>query len=116
MNTEALDIYPFEEASQQVIFKHLTQSLRCVVCQNQTLAESYAPVAVQLRDDIYRRVQLKQSEEDILALVVQEYGAFVAYKPPFVPLTWGLWLGPFLMLALGIGMVYKYTIKKRHST
>jgi cytochrome c-type biogenesis protein CcmH len=85
------------------------------VCQNQTLAESYAPVAVQLRNDIYKRVQLNQSEQDILASVIQDHGAFVAYKPPFEPLTWGLWLGPFLMLALGVGMVYRYTVKKRHS-
>lgn len=111
--TEAIDIYPFQDSAQQLIFNHLTHSLRCLVCQNQTLAESYAPVAVQLRNDIYRRIQLNQTEQDILALVIQEHGTFVVYKPPFVPLTWGLWLGPFFMLVLGLGMVYRYTLKRR---
>lgn len=107
ITTHTLDTYPFDDSIQERRFHHLTKSLRCMVCQNQTLSESYAPLAVALRNDIYKRVQLEQSDTDIVNWVIQEQGAFVAYNPPFEPLTWGLWFGPFLMLACGLWIVFR---------
>ncbi len=111
MNNNTTDTYPFETNTEALIFKNLTQSIRCVVCQNQTLAESYAPKAIEMRDAIYIRVKQHESEESILASVIQEYGPVVSYKPPLNFLTGSLWFGPLTMLMIGLLLVYRY-IKK----
>jgi cytochrome c-type biogenesis protein CcmH len=109
MNSNSADTYPFDSNTEARVFKNLTQSLRCVVCQNQTLAESYAPKAIELRNIIYSRVQQNESEDSILASVIQEYGPFVAYKPPLNLLTGTLWFGPALMLIASLWVVYRRT-------
>lgn len=107
-----MDIYPFDNPADADRFYALTQSLRCTVCQNQTLSESYMPLAVALRQDIYQRMQAKQKEADIVAWVVQEHGHFVSYMPPVIPLTWGLWFGPFLMLVCGLWVAFRQSKKQ----
>ncbi len=103
------DTYPFETNTEAIIFKNLTQSIRCIVCQNQTLAESYAPKAIEMRNSIYTRVQQHESEDSILSSVIQEYGPFVSYKPPLNLLTGTLWFGPVLMLMISLCLVYRRT-------
>ena len=82
----------------------LEQELRCLVCQNQTLADSNAPLAVDLRNQIREQLKAGRSERDVLDFMVARYGDFVLYRPPFKASTVALWAGPFLLLALGAGL------------
>ena len=79
----------------------LSASLRCLVCQNQSLADSTAPLAADLRRLIRAQLAEGRSEDQVKAFLEQRYGAFVRYDPPFAPVTWLLWLGPFALLAAG---------------
>ncbi len=90
----------------------LSEELRCLVCQNESLAGSHAELAEDLRQEI--RVQMKAGKDDkeVIEYLTTRYGDFVLYRPPFKPLTLLLWLGPFLFLALGGGIWY-VTLRKR---
>src|SRR3546814_4780005 len=72
--------------------------LRCLVCQNETIAASHADLAVDLREQIRHRLAQGQSREQVVGFMVRRYGDFVLYRPPFKPVTWLLWLGPFVLL------------------
>ena len=91
----------------------LAHELRCLVCQNQTLAESNAPLAVDLRNQIREQLQEGASEQDVLDFMVARYGDFVLYRPPFKATTLALWLGPFLLLALGIAVLVRRLLRRR---
>ena len=82
--------------------KTLENELRCLVCQNQTLAESNAPLAEDLRKEVRSLAVAGKSDDDIRAYLVARYGDFVLYNPPVKPTTYALWLGPFLLLAGGV--------------
>ncbi len=80
----------------------LAAQLRCVVCQNQTIAESNAPLAADMRREIRAQLQAGRSDEEVLAFFEQRYGSFVRYTPPLRPSTWLLWGLPFLALLAGM--------------
>ncbi|MCD6038777.1 MAG: ccmH [Gammaproteobacteria bacterium] len=107
----AEDDYPFTEPSQQAQFQNLTTQLRCLVCQNENLAESNAKLAVDLRHQIYKKILEGQSNPDIIHYLVTRYGDYILYRPPFNKFTLGLWVGPFLFLFLGIAYLIYYLIK-----
>jgi len=92
----------------------LSEELRCLVCQNESLAGSHAELAEDLREEI--RVQMKAGKDDkeVINYLTTRYGDFVLYRPPFKPLTLLLWFGPALFLALGAGVWY-FTLKKRRT-
>ena len=90
----------------------LAASLRCMVCQNQTLAESNAPLAADMRRQIREQLRQGRSEQQIKDFFEQRYGAFVRYDPPFMPSTWLLWLGPFVLLAAGFAALWR--VVSRH--
>lgn len=77
----------------------LSGQLRCLVCQNQTLADSNAELAVDLRRQIREQLRAGASEDAVKAYLVRRYGDFVLYRPPVKPLTWPLWFGPWVLLA-----------------
>ena len=79
----------------------LANELRCLVCQNQTLADSHAPLAVDLRNQIREQLSRGASERDVVDFMVGRYGDFVLYRPPLKATTLLLWFGPFLLLAIG---------------
>jgi len=79
----------------------LAEELRCLVCQNQTLADSQAPLAVDLRNEIRAQLAKGASEREVREFMVARYGDFVLYRPPFKASTVALWAGPFVLLALG---------------
>jgi cytochrome c-type biogenesis protein CcmH len=85
--------------------KDLGEELRCLVCQNQTIADSAAPLALDLRNQIRTQIAQGRSDDEIRAYMVDRYGDFVLYKPPFKPVTALLWVGPFALLAVGIGVL-----------
>jgi cytochrome c-type biogenesis protein CcmH len=91
----------------------LAHELRCLVCQNQTLAESNAPLAVDLRNQIREQLQAGASEQDVLDFMVARYGDFVLYRPPFKATTLLLWVGPFLLLALGVVVLVRRLRRRR---
>jgi len=91
----------------------LAHELRCLVCQNQTLAESNAPLAVDLRNQIREQLKAGASEQDVIDFMVARYGDFVLYRPPFKATTIALWLGPFLLLALGIAVLVRRLLRRR---
>ncbi len=82
-----------------------TAELRCVVCQNESLADSTAPLAMDLKREIRRRLEAGQSEAEVQAYLVARYGDFVRYRPPWRPATWLLWAGPLLFALAGVVVV-----------
>ena len=85
----------------------LSSELRCLVCQNQTLADSNAPLAVDLRSQVREQLQAGASEREVRDWMVARYGDFVLYRPPFNAATALLWAGPFLLLIAGIALVLR---------
>lgn len=79
----------------------LSSELRCLVCQNESLADSHAPLALDLKREIRARMEAGDSDEQLRQFLVERYGDFVSYRPPFSPRTLLLWLGPLLMLGGG---------------
>ncbi len=111
----AKELYPFSSQVKAQRFKKLTWQLRCLVCQNQNLAESDAALAAQLRQDIYQKVLNGQSNKQIINYLVTRYGDFVLYKPPVQRNTLLLWFGPLLLFIFGF-MILFYIIKKQRRT
>jgi len=91
----------------------LATELRCLVCQNQTLADSNAPLAVDLRNQIREKMQQGASERDIIDFMVARYGDFVLYRPPLKATTVLLWAGPLLLLIAGIAILYRRLARRR---
>lgn len=79
----------------------MAEELRCLVCQNETVAGSTAPLALDLRAQIRQQLAAGRSEAEVMAYMTARYGDFVRYRPPVDPRTWLLWWGPFALLALG---------------
>jgi len=87
---------------------NLAHELRCLVCQNQTLAESNAPLAVDLRNQIREQLAAGKSESQVVDFMVERYGDFVLYRPPFKATTILLWAGPFLFLIAGFYFMLRF--------
>lgn len=100
---------PGQEARAQVLHR----SLRCVVCQNESIAESNAVLAADLRNVVRERIAAGDTDEEVTAFMVERYGDFVLLRPPFEASTWLLWLGPFLVLVAGGGAVLAYLLRRR---
>ena len=90
----------------------LIEEVRCLVCQNQSLADSNAPLAQDLRNEIFKMIQTNKSNTEIMEFLVKRYGDFVLYRPPLKKNTWLLWFGPFLFLIVGF-FVTVLIIKKQ---
>jgi cytochrome c-type biogenesis protein CcmH len=90
-----------EDPVAEARLKHLAVELRCLVCQNQTLADSNAPLAEDLRREVREMIAKNMSDKEIIDFLVQRYGDFVLYRPPWKTTTTLLWIGPFLLLAGG---------------
>ena len=91
----------------------LAQELRCLVCQNQTIADSNAPLAVDLRNQIREQAAAGRSDRDIIDFMVARYGDFVLYRPPFKATTLLLWLGPFVFLIGGLFFLIRLLRRRR---
>ena len=91
----------------------LASELRCLVCQNQTLADSHAPLAVDLRDQIRDKMRQGASERDIVDYMVSRYGDFVLYRPPFKATTVVLWAGPILLMVAGLIALFFRLARRR---
>ena len=103
----------FDEPAKQQRFQGLVDEIRCLVCQNQSLADSNADLARDLRLQIHRMVEEGMSNEEILDFLVTRYGDFVLYRPPLKATTLLLWFGPFLLLLGGLAAVYLIVKSRR---
>jgi cytochrome c-type biogenesis protein CcmH len=104
--------YPLATAKQDVQFSHLLKELRCLVCQNQDLADSNAGLAKDLREQVYGMVKEGKSDSEIISYLTVRYGDFILFKPPVKSLTALLWFGPSLFLFLGL-LIFWHTCLKR---
>ncbi len=92
----------------------LSEELRCLVCQNQTIADSNAPLAVDLRNQVREKLAAGQSEREIIDYMVARYGDFVLYRPPVKNTTLFLWFGPPVLLLLGLWLFVR-TVRRRRA-
>lgn len=92
----------------------LAADLRCLVCQNESLAGSHAELAEDLRREIREQMRAGKSDQEVIAYLTDRYGDFVLYRPPFKPVTYLLWIGPLLFLAIGGGAWY-LTLRRRRA-
>jgi len=91
----------------------LAENLRCLVCQNQTLAESHADLAIDLKNEIREKMKAGATDKDVIAYLVARYGDFVLYRPPVNPMTMLLWFGPLLIMVLGLTVLFRHLAKRR---
>jgi cytochrome c-type biogenesis protein CcmH len=107
--------YDFATAEQEALFIKLSEELRCLVCQNQSISDSNADLAKDLRDEIYGMLQQGKSEAEIVDFMVVRYGDFVLYRPPMKPVTWLLWFGPAVALLVGFVVVIRIVKKLKRA-
>ncbi|HEY4127276.1 MAG TPA: cytochrome c-type biogenesis protein [Gammaproteobacteria bacterium] len=111
----AIDSQPsFPDPTLQARYETLTHELRCLVCQDETVADSNADLAADFRRQIHDMVAAGKTDAEIKAYMVGRYGNFVLYKPPVQPNTALLWAGPFLLLLIAIGIVF-LVVRRRAS-
>lgn len=92
---------------------NLSHELRCLQCQNQTLADSPSSIAADLRREIREQIKAGKSDKEIVAFLTQRYGDFILYKPRVTPLTYLLWFGPFVLLVGGLILLFRYVKQRR---
>jgi cytochrome c-type biogenesis protein CcmH len=91
----------------------LSHELRCLQCQNQTLADSPSDLAADLRREIRAQMKDGKSDQEIIAFLTQRYGQFILYRPRVTPLTYLLWFGPFVLLLAGLLVLFRYIKQRR---
>ena len=103
----------FANPEQQVAYESLTSELRCLVCQNQTIADSNAELAADLRRQVYEMLEQGKSKQEIAKFMTDRYGDFVLYNPPFKLKTGLLWIGPVVFLLIGLITVFLIARRKK---
>src|SRR2546421_8725744 len=109
----AKEAKPAEDPQFAQRMRTLTEQLRCLVCQNETLADSHADLAEDLRKEIREQMRAGKSDEEIVAFLTQRYGDFVLYKPPVKATTYLLWFGPFVLLIAGTLVLFRFLRRRR---
>lgn len=109
----AVEVRRFDDPVKAQDYEDLVRDLRCLVCQNQSLADSDADLAKDLRDEVYRIIQSGQNKEQASQFLVERYGDFVLYRPPVKRITLVLWFGPLVMVAMAIWTIYRLGRKRR---
>ena len=108
----AFEPIEFRDAAEEARFRDLSAELRCVMCQNQSLADSNAQIAADLRAQVLELMREGKTDREIKDYLVARYGEFVLYNPPVKPSTWLLWFGPALIL-LGGGVAVAVVVRRR---
>ena len=113
LSLAGLETLNFANPQQETRYKKIIAELRCLVCQNQNLADSNADLAKDLRKKTHVMILAGQSDAQIIDFMVARYGDFVLYRPPFKSSTILLWISPALLLALGLGILWRVTGRPR---
>jgi len=116
VQASSIETYRFDTPEQEELYKKMIAELRCLVCQNQNLADSNAELAVDLRRKTYEMVSAGKSEQEIMTYMVARYGDFVLYRPPMKSITFLLWTGPFIILGVGVFILFRVIKKKSSKT
>ena len=111
----AIDAYEFRDEAERARYRTLVEELRCPKCQNQNIADSNAPIAMDLRREIFRMLEENKSNDEIVEYLVDRYGDFVRYKPPVNAKTLLLWYGPAGLLVLGFGVLAMILMRRRRA-
>jgi cytochrome c-type biogenesis protein CcmH len=99
---DSVDVYgEIENPALQARFEHITQDLRCLVCQNESIADSNVELAADLRRQVREMLIAGKSDDAIFKFMTDRYGEFVRFNPPLTPKTWLIWGAPFIMVAVG---------------
>jgi cytochrome c-type biogenesis protein CcmH len=106
----------FASAQQEARYKRINSELRCLVCQNQNIAGSDAPLAQDLRREVFRMLNEGSTDAQIVGYMVQRYGDFVLYRPPVNRLTIALWAGPFVLMVIGLVFLWRVMGRRRAAT
>jgi len=93
----------------------ISEEMRCLVCQNESLAGSRSDLANDLRREIRTLIKEGKSDDQIRSFMVERYGDFVLYRPPVKPITWLLWIGPFVILLMGVGVLFSYLRRRNEA-
>ncbi|GMQ77238.1 MAG: cytochrome c-type biogenesis protein CcmH [Gammaproteobacteria bacterium] len=109
----ATDRPEFDNAEQLARYKALLSELRCLQCQNQNILDSDAPLAHDLRREVYRLILEGKSDQGVLDFLVARYGDFILYRPPWKSKTVLLWTGPFLLGVVGVGILLMQVRRRR---
>ncbi|MBU0654271.1 MAG: cytochrome c-type biogenesis protein CcmH [Gammaproteobacteria bacterium] len=112
----SIEVHQFNTPAQEALYTDLIAELRCLVCQNQNLADSNSELAQDLRGKTYEMVMAGSSHTEIIDFMVTRYGDFVLYNPPVRQSTLLLWLGPLLFLLLGLGILFAFLRRKSRQT
>jgi cytochrome c-type biogenesis protein CcmH len=108
-----IDDKPSDDPAVEQRLAKLSHELRCLKCQNQTLADSPSTIAADLRREIREQIKAGKSDKEILAFLTQRYGDFILYRPRVTPTTYLLWFGPFLLLIAGLIVLFRYVKQRR---
>ena len=111
----SLAAFDFPDAAMEREFRELTGEIRCLVCQNESLAGSNAELAADLRQEVYRMLIAGKSRDEIIHFMVARYGDFVLYEPPLKPSTYPLWFGPLLLFLVAAFFLYRTLLKKKRA-
>ena len=110
-----LEAIKFETTAEEQHFKDLIEELRCLVCQNQSLVDSDAELAHDLRAEVYDMIQAGKSDDEIVEFLVARYGDFVLYNPPVKPSNYLIWFGPFVLLLVA-GFLLLRAVRRQKRT
>ncbi len=114
LNVVAKDAQPLADDPQlEERVMAVSRELRCLVCQNETLADSRADLAVDLRNQIREQMKAGKSDKEVVEFVTARYGDFVLYRPPIRPSTYLLWFGPFVLLLGALVFLFRYVRRRR---
>ncbi len=109
-----VEVLDFDSAAEEQRYTALIDELRCMVCQNQNLADSNAALARDLRERTYKMIRGGNSDQEIVDYMVERYGDFVMYRPPLKSTTYLLWFGPLIFLSLAIVTFFVYARRSRN--
>jgi cytochrome c-type biogenesis protein CcmH len=111
----ALEVRQFKHPEQEQRYYHLIDELRCLVCQNQNLADSNSQLALDLRNRVYEMITANKSDQEVIDYMVNRYGEYVLYNPPLDSVTAVLWIGPFLAVFFALFGLLFYINKRNKS-
>jgi len=111
-----LESFKFDTPSEELHFKKLIEEIRCLVCQNQSLVDSDAELAHDLRAEVYAMVQDGKTDAEIIDFLVARYGDFVLYNPPVKPSTYLIWFGPFALLLVAAFLLLRAVRRQKNPT
>ena len=113
--TVTLESFTFDSSAEEQRFKDLIEEIRCLVCQNQSLIDSDAELAHDLRAEVYGMMKAGNTDTQIIEFLVARYGDFVLYSPPVRPSTWLIWFGPFVLLLVAVLLLIRSLRRQQHA-